>query len=43
VQLTAEMHARSLAEPGEDRPEEAFEDRKVTAGTTFDGTRRDLG
>jgi hypothetical protein len=39
VQLAAEMYIRSLPDPGDDgdRPDEAFEDRRVTVETTFDG------
>jgi Domain of unknown function (DUF222) len=37
VQLAAEMYTRSLPEPGDDEPDETFEDRKVTVETTFDG------
>jgi Domain of unknown function (DUF222) len=40
VQLAAEMYVRSLPDPGgggDDRPDETFEDRKVTVETTFDG------
>ena len=38
VQLAAEMYTRSLPDGGDDgRPDEAFEDRKVTVETTFDG------
>ena len=39
VQLAAEMYARSLPDPGgdDDRLDEAFEDRRVTVETTFDG------
>ncbi len=39
VQLAAEMYTRSLPEPGDDddRPDETFEDRRVTVETTFDG------
>jgi len=37
VQLAAEMYTRSLPEPGDDQPDETFEDRKVTVETTFDG------
>ena len=39
VQPAAEMYARSLPDPGEDgdRPDEVFEDRKVTVETTFAG------
>jgi hypothetical protein len=37
VQLAAEMYTRSLPEPDDDRPDESFEDRRVTVETTFDG------
>ncbi len=37
VELAAEMYARSLPDPEDDRPEETFEDRRVTVETTFDG------
>ena len=39
VQLAAEMYTRSLPDPGDDgdRPDETFEDRRVTVETTFDG------
>jgi hypothetical protein len=37
VQLAAEMYTRSLPEPGDDQPEETFEDRSVRVETTFDG------
>ena len=37
VELAAEMYARSLPDPEDDRPEETFEDRRVTIETTFDG------
>ena len=35
--LAAEMYTRSLPGSGDDRPDEAFEDRRVTVETTFDG------
>jgi len=35
--LAAEMYTRSLPEPDGDRPDETFEDRKVTVETTFGG------
>ena len=31
------MYARSLSDPQDDRPDETFEDRRVTVETTFDG------
>jgi hypothetical protein len=37
VELAAEMYARSLPAPDGEDPDEAFEDRKVTVETTFDG------
>ena len=37
VELAAEMYARSLSDPEDDRPEETFEDRRVTVETTFGG------
>ena len=35
--LAAEMYTRSLPEPDGDRPDETFEDRKVTVETTYGG------
>ena len=39
VELAAEIYTRSLPapEPDDDRPDETFEDRRVTVETTFDG------
>jgi len=37
VELAAEMYARSLTDPEDDRPQETFEDRRVTVETTFGG------
>ena len=37
VELAAEMYARSLPAPDGDQLDEAFEDRRVTVETTFDG------
>jgi hypothetical protein len=37
VELAAEMYTRSLPAPDHEDPDEAFEDRKVTVETTFDG------
>jgi hypothetical protein len=37
VELAAEMYTRSLSDPEDDRPEETFEDRRVTVETTFGG------
>jgi len=37
VELAAEMYARSLPDREDDRPEETFEDRRVTVETTFGG------
>ena len=39
VELAAEMYVRSLPDPGgdDDRPDETFEDRRVTVEATFDG------
>jgi Domain of unknown function (DUF222) len=35
--LAAEIYARSLPDPGEDGPDDGFEDRSVKLGTTFEG------
>ena len=39
VELAAEIYIRSLSapDPGDDRPDETFEDRRVTVESTFDG------
>ena len=37
VQLAAEIYTRSLPDAADDRPDETFEDRKVTVETTFQG------
>ena len=39
VELAAEIYTRSLTapDPDDDRPDETFEDRRVTVETTFDG------
>ena len=37
AELAAEIYTRSLPEPSDDEPDEAFEDRKVMVETTFGG------
>ena len=39
VELAAEIYIRSLSapDPSDDRPDETFEDRRVTVESTFDG------